>query len=116
MIERLLSKYRASKSRTSSESRDSDSVVNPTKSAKSTETSRRSATGAAWAVGSGAGTAEPGPCDDAPSTLPHSPQNFWPGGFAIPHDGQASASGAPHSPQNFWPEGLSAAHRGQIIL
>jgi hypothetical protein len=48
--------------------------------------------------------------------VPHSPQNFWPGGFAVPHEWQASASAVPHSPQNFWPAGLSAEHCGQIIL
>jgi hypothetical protein len=49
------------------------------------------------------------------SGVPHSPQNFWPGGLAVPHEGQASVSAVPHSPQNFWPAGLSAEHRGHII-
>ena len=52
----------------------------------------------------------------AASAVPHSPQNFWPGELAVPHEPQTSASAAPHSPQNFWPDGLSAEHRGQIIL
>ena len=42
---RQVSKYRVRSSLTSSESRDSESVVNPTRSANSTETRRRSAVG-----------------------------------------------------------------------
>jgi hypothetical protein len=92
MSERLASKYRVSSSRTSSASRDSASVVNPTRSANRTDTSRRSATGADWVVaGSGAAAA------DTP-------------GLGAP------ASAVPHSPQNFWPDGLCAEHREQIIL
>src|SRR6516162_10236654 len=116
MSERLVSKYWASRSRTSSGSRDSDSVVNPTRSAKRTVTSRRSAADAGWTVGSRAGGTETGGLAATASTVPHSPQNFCSGGLAVPHDGHTTASAVPHSPQNFWPEGLSAEHRGQIIL
>jgi hypothetical protein len=80
----------------SSASRPSDALVKPTRSAKSTETSRRSATGGA-AVGTdrvGAGAA---------SAVPHSPQNFTPGAFGDPQFAHATASGVPHSPQNFLP-------------
>lgn len=38
--------------------------------------------------------------DGAASGVPHSPQNFAPGGFAVRHDGHDRWSGAPHSPQN----------------
>src|ERR1700720_264061 len=117
MSERLASKYRVSSSRTSSASRDSASVVNPTRSANKTDTSRRSATGADWvAAGSGAAAADTPGLGAPASAVPHSPQNFCPRGFAVPHEEQPSASPAPHSPQNFWPDGLSAEHREQIIL
>src|SRR5439155_17935831 len=97
-----VSKYFERSSRTSSESLDSDSVVNPTRSANSTETSRRSAAGT-WCSGAEvAGTEAPWP-----NGVPHSPQNFWPGGLTAPHDGHEFESVLPHSPQNFWPGGLS---------
>jgi hypothetical protein len=48
--DRHVSKYRVSSSRTSSASRFSESVVNPTRSANNTETSRRSAVEAAPAA------------------------------------------------------------------
>ena len=77
----------------SSASRPSDAAVNPTRSANSTETSRRSA--CAWdAVVSGVWPAV------AASDAPHSPQNLAPGAFEVPHDAHARVSGAPHSPQN----------------
>ena len=106
---RARSKYCDSSSRTASGSRASDNGVDPTTSQNSTEHTRRSATGPA------AGAKTPGPAATA-SAAPHSPQNFWPGEPAIPHERQTSASAVPHSPQNFWPDGLSAEHRGQIIL
>jgi hypothetical protein len=99
-----VSKYLASSSRTSSASRVSDSLVNPTRSAKRTETSRRSKLGAVR-VGSRCATVSalvvPVGEAVAASGEPHSPQNFEPGSFVVPHLGQAAASGAPHSPQNF---------------
>ena len=107
---RARSKYSDSSSRTASGSRASDNGVNPTRSQNSTEHTRRSATGPA-----AAGAKTPGLAATA-SAAPHSPQNFWPGELAVPHEAQTSASAAPHSPQNFWPEGLSAEHRGHIIL
>ena len=59
----------------SSASRPSEAVVKPTRSAKSTETSRRSAAGAARRRRVG-GRRLP-----ATSAVPHSPQNFAVGGF-----------------------------------
>ncbi len=76
----------------SSASRPSDAAVNPTRSANSTETSRRSACDrAAFADVWPAGVA---------SDPPHSPQNLAPGAFEVPQDAHARVSGAPHSPQN----------------
>jgi hypothetical protein len=40
------------------------------------------------------------------SGVPHSPQNFIPGGFWNPHDGHPAARRVPHSPQNFMPAGF----------
>src|SRR6266542_1476921 len=108
MSVRQVSKYPESSSRTSSASRDSESVVNPTRSANSTETRRRSAmadrgTGSAR---SRAGEAGAGPAP--PSAAPHSPQTLCPGGFAEPQAEHVTCSGEPHSPQNFCPTGFSA--------
>ena len=52
---------------------------------------------------------------DEPSGVPHSPQNFWPGAFAAPHEEQVAASAVPHSPQNFWPVWFSAPQFEQVI-
>jgi hypothetical protein len=49
------------------------------------------------------------------SDVPHSPQNFTPGAFEVPHCGQAVASRAPHSPQNLRPASLVVPHAGQVI-
>jgi hypothetical protein len=84
--------------------------VNPATSQNSTEHTRRSATGPPAAA------ANTPSLEATASAAPHSPQNFWPAGLAVPHEPQTSASAAPHSPQNLWPNGLSAEHRGQIIL
>jgi hypothetical protein len=71
---------------------------------KSTETTRRSATGA---LGAAAGSC---PSREAP----HSPQNFVSGGFALPHAGHADVREAPHSPQNFLPLSFVAPHAVQL--
>jgi hypothetical protein len=72
-----------------------------------TETRRRSdadlaimsaATGSVTPLPSGARASE---AAAAVSADPHSPQNFVPGAFGVPHDAQATASPRPHSPQNF---------------
>jgi hypothetical protein len=89
----------------SSASRPSDAAVKPTRSAKRTDTSRRSAAGAE-AGGGVAGAGEPA------SAVPHSPQNLTPGAFGVPHDGQAVDSGLPHSPQNLRPASFADAQAG----
>src|SRR5207237_960942 len=96
----------------SSASRDSDSVVNPTRSAKSTETSLRSAAGASRTGGLGATTTT------APGTsgAPQSPQNFTPEGLGLPHSGHERASELPHSPQNFRRGSFSAPQFGQSVI
>ena len=48
------------------------------------------------------------------SVAPHSPQNFSPGSFAAPHDGQPLASAVPHSEQNFRPSRFSVPQLGQV--
>jgi len=50
----------------------------------------------------------------APSGVAHSEQNFAPGTFVVPHDGQLVASGVAHSAQNFAPGRLSVPQLGQI--
>jgi hypothetical protein len=91
----------------SSASRDSDAAVKPTRSAKSTETMRRSVTrGTYHAAGAGA----PGR-----SAAPHSPQNFCPGELAAPHEPQIDASAAPHSPQNLWVAACAAPQLGSSV-
>ena len=103
MSRRLFSKYRESSSRTSSASRDSESGVNPTRSANSTVTSRRSAAGASRTVAAA-----------APSRrLPHSPQKLTSGSLAAPQAGQLRASGVPQLPQNFRPAAFSAPQFAQ---
>src|SRR5579872_5165837 len=99
---RATSKYAERSSRTSSASRPSESVVKPTRSAKSTDTRRRSAAAAGRA---GAASAARG--------LPHSPQKRAPGSFGEPQAGQARASGAPHSPQNLRPSAFSVPQEAQ---
>ena len=58
-------------------------VVNPTRSANRTETSRRSAVGRRELAASAALGRRRAP-------MPHSPQNFIVGAFAVPHAGQAT--------------------------
>ena len=90
----------------SSASRASEAVVKPTRSAKRTETSRRSA----------AGASATGLCSSRTSASPHSPQNFVPAALGVPHAGQAIASEAPHSPQNFRPASFSEPQAAQAIM
>src|SRR6266540_665866 len=105
MSRRHVSKYRERRSRTSSASRVSDRVVNPTRSANSTETNRRSEPGSAWG-----GRA----ADSGASAEPHSPQNFTPGPFDAPQVAHTIARGDPHSPQNFRPTSFSVPQTEQI--
>ena len=79
---------------------DSDSVVNPTRSLKRTETTRISATEDAAELG--------GPPIAAAIGPPQAPQNFASAlAGTVPHDGHGEGSGLPHSSQNRWPTGLS---------
>ena len=48
-----------------------------------------------------------------PSAVPHSMQNFAPGGFSVPHDGQDVASPAPHDMQNRARSGFSVPQLAQ---
>jgi hypothetical protein len=88
--------------------------VKPTRSAKRTDTTRRSATGdalrpGATALGTGAEAFE------LPvSGVAHSEQNLAPGGLAKPHCGHAAARGAAQSLQNFAPARFSLPQLGQI--
>jgi len=66
-------------------------------------TRRRSAAG----TGTGAGAAV--------RLAPHSPQNFAPGAFALPHVVHVTRNGAPHSAQNFRPASLSVPQAEQRI-
>lgn len=50
----------------------------------------------------------------AASGVAHSEQNFAPGTFVVPHDGQVVASGVAHSAQNFAPKRLSLPQVGQV--
>jgi hypothetical protein len=94
--------------------------VNPTRSANSTVTRRRSAAGAAAGAG-GAGRAGAAGEDGAEggaepeSRLPQAPQNRWPADVGVPHEGQTAICGAPHSTQNFIPAGTSAPQLPQRI-
>lgn len=53
---------------------------------------------------------------DTCRSLPHSPQNFSPGSFAVPHAGQAAVSRAPQSAQNFRPSRFFPPHPLQRTL
>src|SRR3954469_25929786 len=97
------SKYRLSVSRTSSASRPSENGVNPTRSANSTETIRRSAIGGRAGAAPAAApdgvvaAARPGSVGIA---SPQDPQNLAFGSFGSPHAEQLVESGVPHSRQN----------------
>src|SRR3954454_24671948 len=105
MTVRAAAKYRDSSSRTSSGSRDSDSVVNPTRSPNSTDVTRRSATRAV-AVAC-CGIAVPEGADGAP----HSAQNFPV--TAAPQLTQEVDCGMPHSGQNLAVSGVLPPHEAQ---
>ena len=94
--------------------------MKPTRSAKSTETSRRSVAGSgsgAAATSAGAAPVAPAEVADAAaaSVAPHSPQKRTPGSFALPQVPHRTASGVPQAPQNFLPGPLSAPHDAQRI-
>ena len=98
-----MSKYRERSSRTSSASRVSDRGVKPTRSANSTDTTRRSVT--ASVIGGG-GAAEGA---FSPRGVPHSLQKRASEAFGVPQEGHGWRSGAPQLLQNFAPRG-SPAH------
>ncbi len=88
--------------------------MNPTRSANSTVTWRRSA--AAGVAGKEAATgAAAGARAAAPSRgTPHCPQNRCPGSFAAPQEWHAICNGDPHWPQKRWPGRLSVPHAAQV--
>ena len=97
----------------SSASRPSEAVVNPTRSAKSTETRRRSETGSCL------GFSWSGACEGVTRelvTAPHSEQNFAPAARGAEHDAHARASVAPHSEQNFAPGAFSVPQASQCMV
>jgi hypothetical protein len=49
------------------------------------------------------------------SRAPHWVQNFEPGGFFAPHEGQDASRRVPHSAQNFAVAALSVLQFGQFI-
>ena len=51
-----------------------------------------------------------------PKAVPQPPQNFTPGSFEKPHEGQARANEDPHSEQNRRPLLLPVPQRGQVIF
>jgi len=111
MTRRAVSKYRDRSSRTSSGSRDSERVVNPTRSANRTDTRRRSAIAGSRATARRDAGADVGP---PPRGVPHSPQNRSSTSFAAPQFGQASASAFPQAEQNFRPGRFSVPQLEQI--
>src|SRR4051812_12198622 len=111
MTARARSKYTDSSSRTASGSRLSDNGVNPTRSANSSDTMRRSETGAAPVAGASTGPAAV--AGAAVSGVPHSLQNLPPVNGA-PHVGHDTMIGVPHSEQNFAPGRLTAPQAAQL--
>ncbi len=63
----------------------------------------------------GAANLGPAAVGETPKAAPHPPQNFTPGSFENPQDGQARAKGEPHSAQNRRPALLALPQRGQVI-
>src|SRR4051794_13418216 len=114
-MSRARSKYRPRSSRVSSGSWAAASGVNPTRSAKSTVTRRRSDPPERGAGSAGSVAVAP-VWTGALSEEAHSEQNFAVGGFVAPHDGQASARRAAHSLQNFAPTAFSVPQFAQIIV
>src|SRR5438874_13128169 len=108
MSRRDVSKYRESSSRTSAGSRDSEIVVNPTRSAKRTDTRRRSAAGLSTGADVRTGTVA------SSSAAPHSPQNLSRASFGAPQEGHARARAVPHWPQNFLLGAFSNPHVGHL--
>lgn len=91
--------------------------MNPTRSAKTTETSRRSPpslTGSAAGAtlgDEGAGVGAP-----AVSAVPQLKQNRFEGSLAVPHDEHSLASACPQLEQNACPSGFSDPQFPQLII
>src|SRR5436190_4830465 len=51
-----------------------------------------------------------------PRAVPHSMQNFAPGGFSVPHEGQLAARAAPQDMQNRARSGFSVPQLGHTAL
>src|SRR6266550_2706170 len=98
-----VSKYRVRSSRTSSESRCSDSVVNPTRSANRTDTWRRSEAGdppaAVAAIGVVSGATVPSDL----TGVPHFPQKRSSGSKGAPQFEQLFDRAAPQTEQKLLP-------------
>ena len=86
--------------------------MKPTRSAKRTETRRRSATGVSAAAAGGVAVVPAGR-PGAWAGVPHSGQNLALGLNAAPHDEHAASMRVPHSGQNFWPGRTSLWQVGQ---
>jgi hypothetical protein len=56
------------------------------------------------------------PAPPDPSAVPHSMQNFAPGGFSVPHEGQVEASAAPQDMQNRARSGFSVPQFGHTAF
>jgi hypothetical protein len=80
--------------------------VKPTRSAKSTVTTRRSTPCAGVAA----------TVSTATRAVPHPPQKRWPGAYGVPQLGQAFASDAPQFVQNFWLSWLEAPQLRQSAM
>src|SRR3954447_5490473 len=133
MTVRAAAKYRDSSSRTSSGSRDSDSVVNPTRSPNRTDVTRRSATrgGALFCWGTEAAmttggdvphsaqnfpvTAAPQLTQEVACGIPHSGQNFAVSAVLLPHDEQ-DGTGYPLSPEPADRRSVGPRRRGRRVL
>src|SRR5205823_14193285 len=96
---------------------DSERLVKPTRSAKSTGTRRRSAVRPLSRCGGGEGWlgAVMAAAAAVSSAEPHSLQNRCPASYGSPQLGHASASAAPQFPQNFALALLSWLQDGQVI-
>ena len=81
--------------------------MKPTRSAKRTETSRRSAAARLLTEAAAAGALV------GAERRPALAAELHRGAFGAPQDGQASASAVPHSPQNFRPASFAEPHAGQ---
>ena len=113
------SKYRVRSSRTSSASRPSENVVNPTRSTNSTLTSRRSATGAdtspdvEYSMGVSATPTRPS-AGLGRRRVAQFVQNSALGGLTVPQVGQPGASGFPQCMQNRASVRFSVPHLEQV--